>query len=370
MANDREYTPYTIFQSDLINGYSDVDGDALTVISLTANHGTLSAFNSSTSSWIFTPNKDFNGTVNLTYGITDGKGGNVSGINRSFIVDPVNDIPEAGDDQGTVLEDSSVTVGFDAFMDNDFDADGSNKTIIGIDATGTKCSVSIDTNNRTITYSADADAFDLLTTGNTAMDSFKYILQGSTGEITTATVQISVQGVSDGNLNMLGTVHPDTLNGTADEDRIKENNGNDILNGGEDADDLFGENGDDILNGGNSIDNLFGGNGNDILDGGNGDDWLGGEQGDDTLTGGLGNDVFLFAKSGGNDIITDFANGSDKIQIAAGTGKTSFDQLTITGGTDSHGVVYSTVNLGNGGQVTLTGVPVTVVDATDFIFPV
>jgi len=370
LANDREDTPYTILQSDLLNGYSDVDGDVLAVAGLTANHGTLSAFNSDTNSWTCTPSKDFNGTVNLAYGITDGKEGNVSGINRSFIVDPVNDIPEAGDDQGTVLEDSSVTVGFDAFMDNDFDADGSDKTIIGIDATGTKCSVSIDTNNRTITYSADADVFDLLTTGNTAMDSFKYILQGSTGEITTATVQISVQGVSDGNLNMLGTVHPDTLNGTAGEDRIKGNNGNDILNGGEGADDLFGENGDDILNGGNSIDNLFGGNGNDILDGGNGDDWLGGEKGDDTLTGGMGNDVFLFAKSGGNDIITDFANGFDKIQIAADTGKTNFGQLTIIGGTDANGTAYTTINLGSGGQATLIGVSVADVDAADFIFPV
>jgi len=75
-----------------------------------------------------------------------------------------------------------------------------------------------------------------------------------------------------------------------------------------------------------------------------------------------------FFKSGGNDIITDFANGFDRIRIKADTGKTSFDQLKITGGTDSHGVVYATVNLGDGGEVTLTGVPKANLDATDFIF--
>ncbi|PXW81580.1 hemolysin type calcium-binding protein [Nitrosomonas sp. Nm84] len=158
--------------------------------------------------------------------------------------------------------------------------------------------------------------------------------------------------------------------GTPGEDRIKGGNGNDILNGGEGEDNLFGENGNDTLNGGNSIDNLFGGSSNDILNGGNGNDWLAGEKGSDTLTGGSGNDVFSFAKLGDNDTITDFANGFDKIQIAADTGKTSFGQLTITGGTDSHGVVYATVNLDNNNQVTLTGVPQTDLDATDFIFPV
>lgn len=370
LANSQEDTPYTILQSDLLSGYSDVDGDALSVTGLMINHGTLSTFNSSTGSWTFTPNKDFNGTVNLSYGITDGKGGNVSGIDHSFVVDPVNDTPIAGDDQVTILEDASVTFSFDAFLSNDLDADGSGQTIVGLDTTGTKSSVSIDTNNRTITVSADADVFDLLATGNTAMDSFKYILRGSTGETTTATVQISVRGVNDGNPNLLGTVKADILNGTPGEDRIKGNNGNDILNGGEGADDLFGENGDDTLNGGNSIDNLFGGNGNDLLNGGNGNDWLGGEKGNDTLIGGLGSDVFLFAKSGGNDIITDFANGFDKIQIAADTGKTSLSQLKITGGTDVNGIVYTTVNLGNGGQATLIGVPATDVDAADFIFPV
>ena len=358
---------YVILQSQLIAGYSDADNDELSVIGLTINHGALSVFDSVTNSWTFSPDLNYNGVVNLGYGISDGKGGEITGINRSFVLDPVNDTPKAGDDKGDVFEDATVTVSFDYLMNNDSDVDGTSKTIIGIDTTGTAGSVSIDTANRTITYRADADEFDLLVSGRSTIDYFKYILKGSSGVETTATVEISVFGVSDGNPNLLGTIKSDNLSGTSGEDRIKGDNGNDTIDGGEGADNVFGDNGDDILNGGNSIDNLFGGN--DNLNGGNGNDWLAGERGNDSLTGGLGNDVFLFAQGGGIDTITDFTNGIDKIQIAADTGITAFGQLKITGGT-VNGVSYSTITMGNGGQVTLTGVSTTQLDATDFIFPV
>lgn len=372
LANGEEDVAYTILQYDLLTGFSDVDGDTLSVTGLAAGSGgVLSAPATGDKGvyWTFTPNKDFNGSVSLTYGVTDGKGGNIAGVDRSFYLDPVNDMPQAGDDSGTVYEDATVTVTFADLLANDIDVDGSSRTIVGIDTAGTVGNVVLDTVNKTITYSANADEFDLLVNGNTTMDGFKYILQGSSGLQTSATVQISVLGVSDGNLNLVGTVQPETINGTAGEDRIKGNNGNDVLNGLDGADDLYGENGDDVLNGGDSIDNLFGGAGNDSLDGGNGNDWLAGEKGGDILTGGLGKDIFLFAKAGGNDVITDFANGIDKIQIAADTGIVTYSQLKITGGISADGIAYSVINMGSGGQVTLTGVQTSLLDSTDFIFP-
>ena len=268
LANGEEDKVFTIYQHDLLMGFSDVDGDTLNVTGLSINHGTLGAFNSSTSSWTFTPTKDFNGTVNLSYGITDGKSGNISGIDRSFVLDPVNDVPVPGDDVRGLNEDAMLVMSFADLLANDEDADGSAATIISIDKTGTAGSVAIDIVNKIITYTADADEFDLLATGNVTADSFKYTLQGSSGETSVANVILSITGVNDGNSNLSGTPQSDILNGTAGEDRIKGNNANDALNGGDGADDLFGENGDDILNGGNSIDNLLGGNGNDRLDGG------------------------------------------------------------------------------------------------------
>lgn len=369
LANGEEDKTYTIYQSDLIMGFSDVDGDTLSVTGLSINAGTLNTYNSVTGSWTFTPSKDFNGVVNLNYGITDGKGGIIAGIDRSFILDPVNDVPVPGDDTRSLNEDATLVMSFANLLANDTDTDGAAATIIAIDKTGTAGSVVIDVTSKTITYTADADEFDLLATGNVTADSFKYTLQGSSGETSIANVILNITGINDGNSNLSGTVQSDTLNGTSGEDRIKGNNGNDMLNGLNGADDLYGENGDDILYGGDSIDNLFGGNGNDRLEGGNGNDWLIGEKGDDVLTGDDGADIFLFAKAGGNDIITDFTNGADKIQIASDTGITKYSQLKFTDGVNANGVTYSIVTMGNGGQVTLTGVLATALDTTDFIFP-
>ena len=75
---------------------------------------------------------------------------------------------------------------------------------------------------------------------------------------------------------------------------------------------------------GNSVANLLSaGDGNDRIDGGAGNDTLIGGRGKDTLTGGAGADVFQFQTNGdsavglGRDVITDFQQGSDKIDLSA-----------------------------------------------------
>ena len=57
--------------------------------------------------------------------------------------------------------------------------------------------------------------------------------------------------------------------------------------------------------------------GNDTLQGGGGDDQLVGGTGNDVLTGGGGADSFVFDKSDGEDRITDFITGEDKIQLSS-----------------------------------------------------
>lgn len=58
--------------------------------------------------------------------------------------------------------------------------------------------------------------------------------------------------------------------------------------------------------------------GNDTLNGGTGNDVLFGGAGNDTLTGGEGNDKFVFLanSNSGQDVITDFQAGSDKVVFA------------------------------------------------------
>jgi Ca2+-binding RTX toxin-like protein len=78
----------------------------------------------------------------------------------------------------------------------------------------------------------------------------------------------------------------------------------------------------DQLTGTTGDDTMFGSGGDDTLDGGAGNDLLSGGTGNDRLTGGDGDDRFSFnqvadaALGKVMDVITDFTQGSDKIDLS------------------------------------------------------
>jgi Ca2+-binding RTX toxin-like protein len=85
---------------------------------------------------------------------------------------------------------------------------------------------------------------------------------------------------------------------------------------------LYGGSGADSLSGADGNDTIRGNGGADTVDGGNGDDLLNGNSGADVLTGGAGADTFVigYYDSGTGaaaDRITDFASGTDKIDLSA-----------------------------------------------------
>ena len=100
---------------------------------------------------------------------------------------------------------------------------------------------------------------------------------------------------------------------------IEGNSKGNTINGSKGADTIYGNAGSDNISGGNGNDTLFGGVGNDKLYGQNGNDSLIGGVGNDNLTGGAGKDIFYYKDGDGNDTITDYKAGEDKIQIASGT---------------------------------------------------
>ena len=93
--------------------------------------------------------------------------------------------------------------------------------------------------------------------------------------------------------------------------------GNDTVTGSTISELILGNDGQDSISGGEGNDTLFGGKGNDQLFGDAGDDFLSGDMGIDTLTGGQGSDTFALSTGGGLDIITDFENATDYIQVPA-----------------------------------------------------
>lgn len=109
-----------------------------------------------------------------------------------------------------------------------------------------------------------------------------------------------------------GTSGANSLSGTA---------GNDTLDGAGSGDTLSGGMGNDSLDGGSGADSVNGGSGKDTLLGGLGTDTLQGGFDIDALTGGASADRFRFVARGDGggegDSITDFAVGSDKIDVDA-----------------------------------------------------
>jgi Ca2+-binding RTX toxin-like protein len=177
--------------------------------------------------------------------------------------------------------------------------------------------------------------------------------------------------------NLIGSAFADRLIGDGGNNRIVAGAGNDVViagdgidhvEGGDGNDALFGEAGNDTLLGGPGADWLDGGAGNDTLDGGPGTDTatyasakagvtvtlaretpqntigagtdtlisieyligsafadrltgnasanrIEGGRGDDQITGGGGADLFHFRPNHGNDLVTDFQDGLDRLRI-------------------------------------------------------
>ena len=247
----------------------------------------------------------------------------------------VNRAPVAAADTVAVDEDAATGNLVSLLLGNDVDPNaGDTLSIESVDSSSTLGSVSFDAATQTLVYTADADAFDLLDTGEIATDTLSYTVRDAGGRTSSAMVTFTVTGVADGGA-FDGGNGSDVLTGTAGEDLLMGGNGSDRLFGGEGADHLLGGNGSDTLDGGAGIDRLLGGNGNDVL------------------TGGDGADVFVFGRGGGSDIVTDFVVGLDRLEFDDGVAIAR----TRLFDADGDGSLDTLVSLTNGGgSVTLLGV--------------
>ncbi len=127
---------------------------------------------------------------------------------------------------------------------------------------------------------------------------------------------------------------------------------------------IYGDNGGNVLNGFNGVDRLFVRDGDDTLIGGGGADLINGGADNDTLSGSGGIDRFFFDVANfGNDVIMDFTNNLERMDMR-GSGLT-YSDLTIT---QSGGNTIISVN-GATDTITLENVT-SLINASDFIFDV
>jgi hypothetical protein len=139
------------------------------------------------------------------------------------------------------------------------------------------------------------------------------------------------------NTNGTGNSSNNIITGTTVNNVLNGEGGNDTLNGGA---------GIDTLNGGAGVDILNGQDGNDTLNGGTENDILNGGAGLDILTGGTGTDTFIFqfGQSGSSpDRITDFAIGTDKIDLLTSTGSAIGAPTSFSRASDSSAANLTTV---------------------------
>ena len=212
------------------------------------------------------------------------------------------------------------------------------------------------------------DAMNNLLTGNGGND----VLDGGAGNdtllgglgtdtvvYTAATAGVTVNlGVSSAQ-NVGGGMGIDVLSavenatGSVHGDRLIGSGGHNMLNSGS---------GNDAVYGGLGNDTVYGGAGHDLIYGNDGNDRLVAQSGNDILVGGAGNDSFVFEMNGGRDRLDDWQNGTDRMVIYGGTAYDSISDLSITSVSGNAVVSFG------GTTITLVGVSVAQLDASDFQF--
>jgi len=184
-----------MIQINVLTNDSDADGDTLTIDSVdtsattgtvTIDTGGLITFDTSTAF----DNLASGTTVidTYTYTVSDGFGGMTTAT--VSITVKANTSPVATADTATVSEDATVTI---SVLTNDTDAEMHTLTVSSTDSSGLKGTL---TGNDTLTYDPNGQ-FDSLNSGETATETFTYIVSDERGATSTGTVTVTITGVDD-----------------------------------------------------------------------------------------------------------------------------------------------------------------------------
>lgn len=126
---------------------------------------------------------------------------------------------------------------------------------------------------------------------------------------------------------------------------------------------LIGNVGDNVLLSGGGADVTFGAAGDDVLIGHGGDDRLIGGQGLDKIDGGAGADTIVFEAGDGVDLIYNFEDGVDQIDLT----DFGFADFAAVGALIQNPAGGAQIQFGGGDMIRLVGFDAADLDATDFV---
>ena len=281
---------------------------------------------------------------------------------------------------------------------------GDTRSITSVNTTGTLGAVSFSAASQSLTYSANAAAQDALREGQTATDNFTYTMADAAGEVSSATVTVTVTGVNDAPTLSNAIADQTTLEDTALSFQVPANSFADVdvgdtltysatlssgaalpswlsfnagtrtfsgtpsyanagtlsvrvtatdgalLSASDDFNLTVNLYPDLVVTGTAANDSLVGHSGNDLLDGG---------AGADTMAGARGNDTYVVDNVG--DVVTELANeGIDTVQSSVTFSLATLvnvENLTLTGTAAINGTGNTLDNIltGNSANNTLTG---------------
>ena len=182
LADSASTSEDIVVNIDVLSNDDDVDGDALTVDSVTqpANGSVVINADETVS---FTPASNFNGSDGFSYTVADGQGGTDTAT-VTINISAVNDAPTATVDSASTSEDLAVTIDV---LSNDDDIDGD--TLMVDSVTQPANGLVVINADETVSYTPAINF-----SGN---DSFDYTIIDGQGGTDTATVTVTVSSGND-----------------------------------------------------------------------------------------------------------------------------------------------------------------------------
>ncbi|HEY5838344.1 MAG TPA: Ig-like domain-containing protein [Pyrinomonadaceae bacterium] len=161
-------------------------GETLTITAVTLSaHGSVAITGGGTGV-TYTPNANFSGADGFNYSISDGNSTETAHV--SVTVNPLNDAPDAQDDNTSVTEDSGANP-IDVLANDTFAPDAGETLTVTAATQATNGTVAITGGGTGLSYTPNANF--------NGSDSFTYTISDGNGGTDTATVNVNVTTVND-----------------------------------------------------------------------------------------------------------------------------------------------------------------------------